>query len=67
MSRYCPITGKQAVTGNKRSHSLRATKRKWNVNLQTYTIEINGVKTRVRLSARGYRTLNKSLKSNKSK
>ena len=63
MSRYCPITGKHPVSGNKRSHSLRATRRRWDVNLQNYTIVINGVKTKVRLSARGYRTLNKTLKS----
>lgn len=62
MSRYCPVTGKHPVTGNKRSHSLRATRKTWNVNLQKYTVTINGQKCTVRLSARGYRTLNKSLR-----
>lgn len=64
MSRYCPITGKHPISGNKRSHSLIATRRRWDINLQTYTIVIDGKKCKVRLSARGYRTLNKSLKEN---
>ena len=64
MSRICPVTGKHPISGNRRSHSLIATRRRWDVNLQTYTIEINGKKTKVRMSARGYRTLNKTLKSN---
>ena len=64
MSRICPITGKKPVSGNKRSHSLRATRRRWDVNLQTYTLIIDGKKCKVRMSARGYRTLNRSLKAN---
>ncbi|HBS10202.1 MAG TPA: 50S ribosomal protein L28 [Firmicutes bacterium] len=62
MSRVCPITGKHPLSGNKRSHSLRATRRTWNVNLQTYKVEINGQVVRVKMSARAYKTLNKSLK-----
>ena len=62
MARYCPLTGKGPLSGNKRSHSLRATRRTWNVNLQTYKVEINGQVVKVRMSARAYRTLNKSLK-----
>ncbi len=61
MSRVCPITGKKAISGNKRSHSLRATRRKWNVNLQTYKVEINGQVVKIKMSTRAYRTLNKSL------
>lgn len=64
MSRVCPITGKGPATGNKRSHSLIATRRKWNVNLQTYQVEINGQPYRIKMSARAYRSLNKSLKEN---
>lgn len=62
MSRVCPITGKHPLSGNKRSHSLRATRRTWNVNLQTYKVEINGQVVRVKMSTRAYKTLNKSLK-----
>ena len=41
MSRVCPVTGKKPISGNKRSHSLRATRRRWDINLQTYKIEID--------------------------
>ena len=61
MSRVCPITGKKPISGNKRSHSLRATRRRWDVNLQTYKINIDGKEVKVRMSTRAYRTLNKSL------
>ena len=55
MSRVCEVSGKGPLTGNRRSHSLRATRRKWNVNLQQVTI--NGEKKRV--NARTLRTLKK--------
>ena len=55
MSRVCEVSGKGPLTGNRRSHSLRATRRKCNVNLQQVTI--NGEKKRV--SARTLRTLKK--------
>jgi large subunit ribosomal protein L28 len=60
MSRVCPISGKGPISGNARSHSLRSTRRKWNVNLQKYKLNINGKEVEVRLSARAYRSLNKS-------
>ena len=63
MSRVCQITGKGPLTGNKRSHSLRATRRRWNVNLRTYKVEIDGKVYKVRMSARAYKTLNKSEKN----
>lgn len=62
MSRVCPVTGKGPVSGNNRSHSLRATRRKWNTNLQTRTVIVDGKPTRVRMSARAYKTLNKASK-----
>ena len=57
MSRVCEISGKRALSGNNRSHSLRATRRKWNVNLQKATILVDGKPQRVRLSARALKTL----------
>ena len=63
MSRVCQITGKGPLTGNKRSHSLRATRRRWNVNLHTYKVEIDGKVYKVRMSTRAYKTLNKSEKN----
>ena len=57
MSKVCAVTGKRALSGNKRSHSLRATRRKWNVNLQKATVYVDGKPMRVRLSARALKTL----------
>ncbi len=57
MSRVCAITGKKALSGNKRSHSLHATRRKWNVNLQTVKVVIDGKPQKVRMSARALKTL----------
>lgn len=57
MSRVCAITGKRAMSGNNRSHSLRATRRKWNVNLQNVTITVDGKPKRVRISAHALKTL----------
>ena len=42
MSRVCVVTGKRPVSGNKRSDSLRATRRKWNVNLQKVKVVVDG-------------------------
>ncbi|HMM00750.1 MAG: 50S ribosomal protein L28 [Bacilli bacterium] len=62
MSKFCPVTGKGPMSGNNRSHSLRATRRSWSVNLQPYKIEVDGKVQTVRMSARAYRTLNKTAK-----
>lgn len=57
MSKVCEITGKGPMSGNNRSHSLRATRRKWNVNLQKVTLMVDGKPTKVRISTRALRTL----------
>ncbi|MDF9825588.1 large subunit ribosomal protein L28 [Breznakia sp. PF5-3] len=57
MSKVCAITGKGPLSGNKRSHSLRATKRKWNVNLQTVKVMVDGKPKKIRVSARALKTL----------
>ena len=44
MARVCELSGRGPLSGNKRSHSLRSTRRKWNVNLQKKTIVVNGKK-----------------------
>ncbi|MBR0295695.1 MAG: 50S ribosomal protein L28 [Bacilli bacterium] len=62
MSRVCPVTGKGPMSGNNRSHSLRATRRRWNTNLQLRTVIINGKKVKIRMSTRAYRSLNKAAK-----
>ena len=65
MSRVCPISGKGPMSGYNRSHSVLATRRRWNVNLQKYKINIDGKMVEVRMSARAYRALNKSVKAAK--
>ena len=57
MSKVCAVTGKKALSGNRRSHSLRATRRKWNVNLQKVRLVIDGKPQRIRVSARALKTL----------
>lgn len=57
MPRVCAVSGKKAMSGNKRSHSLRATRRKWNVNLQKVTLMVDGKPKKVRISARALKSL----------
>ena len=66
MARVCPVTGKGPISGNNRSHSLRATRRKWNTNLQYHTVVVDGKPTRVRISTRALKTLNKAPRVKKS-
>lgn len=53
------ITSKKTRTVNNRPNCLKITKRKQNVNLQTFTLE-NG--TKIKTSAREARTLKKDSK-----
>ena len=57
MARVCEITGKRPMSGNNRSHSLRATRRKWGVNLQKVTLMVDGKPKKMRVSARALKTL----------
>ena len=54
------VTEKKSLFGNRRSHSLRATRHAQKPNLQQVTLE-NGEK--VRISARELRTLKKASKN----
>ena len=54
------VTGRKALFGNRRSHSLRATRHAQKVNLQKMTLEDG---TKVVLSAREIRTLRKASKN----
>lgn len=63
MSRKCAISGKGPMSGNRRSHSMRASRRKWNVNLQKATIMVDGEPKTVRVAARTLRTLKKQGKA----
>ena len=51
-------TAKKPLSGNRRSHSCRATKHQQKVNLQVVTLDDG---TKVRMSARERRTLNKNV------
>jgi large subunit ribosomal protein L28 len=67
MSRKCCKTGKKPSTGNLRSKSLRATKRRYLPNLQrkrVYDPE-TGTYKRMRVSAAYLRTLAKRLQQGK--
>ncbi len=57
MSKVCAITGKGPMSGNKRSHSMRASRRKWNVNLQKVKVMVDGKPQTMRISARALKTL----------
>lgn len=57
MSKVCQITGRGPLYGNARSNSMRATRRRWNVNLQKVKVVIDGKPQTVRMSARALRTL----------
>ena len=57
MSRICAVTGKGPLSGNNRSDSLRATRRRWNVNLPKVRVMVDGKEKNVRMSARALRTL----------
>lgn len=57
MSRVCKVTGKKPMSGNNRSHSLHATRRKWNVNLQKVTMMVDGKPKKVKMSTRALKTL----------
>lgn len=61
MARVCAVTGKKSMSGNKRSHALNATRRKWKANLQKVSLEVDGEIKTVYVSARGLRTLNKGM------
>lgn len=54
MARVCDITGKKTATGNRRSHSMRATKRKFYPNLfyKNITDPVTGLVYRIRVSAK---------------
>jgi len=55
----CYVTGKQTLSGNKRSHALNTTKRKWKSNLQTVRIVLeDGTTKKVKVSARALKKFN---------
>ncbi|WP_412032609.1 50S ribosomal protein L28 [Malacoplasma muris] len=60
MARRDDLTGKKALFGNKRSHSLQSSRRRWNLNLQKVKIwGNNGEIIQVTVSARTLKMLKK--------
>ena len=56
MGKSCYVTGKKAMSGNSKSHSLQTTKRKFNVNLQKVRIVEDGKIKTVYVSARALKS-----------
>ncbi|WP_280769032.1 50S ribosomal protein L28 [Salipaludibacillus daqingensis] len=56
MARKCVITGRGPRTGNKRSHALNSTKRRWGANVQKVRILVDGKPKRVYVSARALKS-----------
>lgn len=57
MARKCYITGVGTISGNNRSHSMQATRRKWKANLQKVRIiDENGKVKRVYVSTKALRS-----------
>ena len=52
MSRVCVICGKKPKTGNSRSHSMVATKRRFDPNLQRVRVLVNGAPKRAYVCTR---------------
>ncbi len=46
----CSIWKRSPLSGNKRSHSMRASRRKWNVNLQKVRVVVDGKPQTIRVS-----------------
>lgn len=57
MARKDNLTGKAPQYGNSRSKALNATRRRWNVNLQPATVEIDGKVEKVMISSKSLRTI----------
>lgn len=62
MSKVCQVTGAKPSFGNNVSHSVRKTRRRWDVNLQTQRFWVPSEKrwVKLRLSAKGLKTVNKN-------
>ncbi|QOY87343.1 50S ribosomal protein L28 [Paludibaculum fermentans] len=61
MSKYCPVTGKKPVSGNRVSHANNKTKRVFEPNMHEKRLwsPALGRFIRLRVSARGLRTIDK--------
>ena len=56
MAKECYITGRQARSGNNRSHAMNASKRTWGANLQKVRILVDGKPKKVWVSTRALKS-----------
>ncbi len=56
MARVCEVCGKGPQFGHRISHAHNLTKRRWNVNLQTVRVVVNGGRRRLRVCTRCLRS-----------
>ena len=49
MARVCEVCGKGPQFGHRISHAHNLAKRRWNVNLQTVRVVVNGGRRRMRV------------------
>ncbi|MCK9237182.1 50S ribosomal protein L28 [Thiopseudomonas acetoxidans] len=61
MSKVCQVTGKGPVTGNKVSHAMNKTRRRFLPNLQYHRFWVESEKrfVRLRVTAKGMRIIDK--------
>lgn len=61
MSRLCQVTGKRPTVGNKRSHSMNASKRRFGPNLHfhKFWIEEENRFVKLRVTRKGIRNIDK--------
>jgi len=58
MARVCYFTGRKTKSWQKRSHSLRATKRTYKVNLLTkWVVLADGSRVKVKINSRLYKKI----------
>jgi large subunit ribosomal protein L28 len=56
----CEVCGKGPQFGNNVSHSMRHTKRRWNVNVQRMRLTVNGVERKQYVCAQCIKTMQKA-------
>jgi large subunit ribosomal protein L28 len=59
MARRSDLSGKGPRAGQKRSHSMHATKRWFKPNIIRKWIELDGMKVRIKMTAKEYKKLRK--------
>jgi large subunit ribosomal protein L28 len=59
MAKRSDLSGKGPRAGQKRSHSMHATKRWFRPNIIRKWIELDGMKVRVKMTAKEYKKLRK--------